>query len=101
MNYNTKSGVFGRSRASSTSAPVSGTLGKTKYSNFDWDKIDWNEGLSSLTKMFGDIFGTSDKAVVNAQNQIINQQEKTMTILWVVIGLMAALGVVLLIRKTK
>ena len=68
---------------------------------FDWNKIDWNKGLDSVTDLISNIWGNSDKYQAQALQQINKQQSTTMTILWVVIGLMVALGVVLLIRKTK
>ena len=67
--------------------------------------FDWGSFINNLVGTAGgvltSIFGKGDKYVVSAQNQIIEQQRKTTTILWAVIGLMAVLGVVLVIRKNR
>lgn len=67
-----------------------------RYSNADFD---WNAAVSDTTTMLGSIFGTSDKYTAKAYSTMYKQEQRTNTILWVVIGLMVALGVVLLVRK--
>lgn len=65
--------------------------------------IDWNAFVESLSKYTAaaltSIFGKSDKYEAQALNTLYKKQEQTNIILWVVIGLMMALGVVLLLRK--
>lgn len=116
QNDKTISGAFTGRPATAGGKTVSGTLGK-RYSNADptdlegsdtsstslswWERINWNKGLDSITGLLGNIWGTSDKNKAEALEEINKQQRTTTTILWVVIGLMAALGVFLLIRKTK
>lgn len=66
----------------------------------------WNWGiLTSLANTFGSvatsIWGKGGEWQASAYKSMYNQQKQTNTILWVVIGLVLALGVVLVIRKTK
>ena len=68
---------------------------------FDWNKIDYNGIAGTIASMIESLFGKRDKYNAQIYQQINQQQQKTIMILWVVIGLMLALGVVLLIRKTK
>lgn len=79
---------------------------KPRYSNADgWWGNGGSEvvstGITTTGSVLSSIFGSGDKYRANALEIINDQQRKTTAILWVVIGLMAALGVVLLIRKTK
>lgn len=74
-----------------------GTVTETSW----YEGIDWAGGLGSLTNLFSSIFGKSDKYTAQAYATMYKEQQRITTILWVVIGLMVALGVVLLIRKTK
>ena len=66
----------------------------------------WNWGiLTSLANTFGSvatsIWGKGGEWQASAYKSMYDQQKQTNTILWVVIGLVLALGVVLVIRKTK
>ena len=77
-----------------------------KYSNEDtvglsFGTIDINSILNSLGTTASNIWGTGDKYMVQAYQKMYDQQQKTNTVLWVVIGLVVALGVVLIIRKSK
>lgn len=109
---NTKSGVFQSKGAKTAAVPVSGVIGKPRYSNRKstddddddesfWKSINWNGIFSDLSGTISSIFGKSDKYTAAAQKELIKQQNKINTILWVVVGLMAAVGIVLLIRKTR
>lgn len=69
------------------------------YSNFNWDSVNWNQGFDSLTHMLEGIFSPSTKWTSQMNAELYNQEKRTNTILWVIIGLMVALGVVLLVRK--
>lgn len=75
-----------------------------RYSNdsttFDWSKLDYKGVLDSITGMFSNIFGKGDKYAAMAYQKMYDQQKQTNVILWVVIGLVVALGVVLIVRKT-
>ena len=66
-----------------------------------YEDVDWAGGLNSISSLFSNIFGKSDKYTSQMYASMYKEQQRTTTILWVVIGLMVALGVVLLIRKTK
>lgn len=67
---------------------------------FDWGSFV-NTLLSSGTSIVNSIWGKSDTWKADAYNTLYEQEKKTNTILWVVIGLIVALGVFLVIRKTK
>lgn len=69
-------------------------------SSFDWGKLIGN-GLDSVSTLLGKIFGKEDTYRANAYSQLYEQEKRSNTILWIVIGLILALGVVLVIRKTK
>lgn len=95
---------FGGSYASyggntvTTGTGTTGT-GTSSGSGFDWGQVGgW---LATLGSTFGSIFGTGDKYTAQAYKTMYDQQQRTNTILWVVIGLVLALGVVLVIRRTK
>lgn len=76
---------------------------KTTYSasgsGFDIDAAI-QSGMSLLQSIVG-LFSPSSKYTSQMYKQQYEQQKQTTTILWVVIGLVIALGVVLVIRKTK
>jgi hypothetical protein len=83
------------------------------------DKTDlpdnyYSSGSSGFSwgNFFSDLFGigntfvssywnNGDKVVAQYNAEMLRKQERINTILWVVIGLVVALGVVLVIRKTK
>lgn len=64
---------------------------------FDWDKF--NQTLSVIGSTISNLFSPSWKYQNQTNSELYRQEKRTNTILWVVIGLMVALGVVLLIRK--
>ena len=66
-----------------------------------WQTLDLSGMFKSLTEMVTGIFGKGDKYVANMYSKMYEEQKKTTTVLWVVIGLVVALGVYLVIRKTK
>lgn len=75
------------------------TTGGTNNNSFDWSLISgWINGLGGIVT---GLWGKSDKYVANMYGQLYDQQKKTNTVLWVVIGLVIALGVFLVVRKTK
>jgi len=66
----------------------------------------WNWGyltqiVNSLGNVASNIWGNGSNYQASAYQNMYNQQKQTNTILWVVIGLVLALGVVLIVRKTK
>ena len=60
-----------------------------------------NTGASTLTTILTSIFGRNNINQANYTNELDKQEQRTNTILWVVLGLVLALGVVLIVRKTK
>ena len=60
-----------------------------------------NTGASMLTTILTSIFGRNNQYLASSYNTMYQQEKRTNTILWVVIGLVLALGIVLVIRKTK
>lgn len=83
--------------ADGTLASGSGSSGSGA---FDWG--GFATGLISAgTTVVTSVFGKGDKYRADATEQMYRQEKQTNTILWVVIGLVVALGVFLLIRKTK
>ena len=60
-----------------------------------------NTGANLLQNVLTAIFGRNNIQQANYANELYKQEQRTNTILWVVLGLVLALGVVLVIRKTK
>lgn len=58
-------------------------------------------GASTIESILNSIFGRNNIQQANYATALYNQEKRTNTILWVVIGLLLAMGVVLVIRKTK
>ena len=87
-NDNTRSGAFSRPRYSNADS-------------FDWSKLDYSGMLNSITEMVSNVWGKGDKYMTQAYQKMLDQQQKTNTVLWVVIGLVVALGVYLVVRKTN
>lgn len=92
-----------RKRYSNDTATATNTTGSGSSSSsggsFDWGLIGgW---LNSLGGVATGIWGTSDKYTSQMYAQMYEQQRRANTIIWVVIGLVLALGVFLVIRKTK
>ncbi len=77
----------------------------TTTSGSDWTSQDTvgviNTGASLIQNVVNAIFGRSDQYRADALNQMYTQEKRSNTILWVVIGLVLALGVFLVVRKTK
>ena len=108
-----KTNIIGKKRYSDynpgygTGAPTPEELGLSDDNDssssasglFNWGIVD--KLITTTGTVLSNIYGTGDKYRASALQEINEQQQKTTAILWVVIGLMAALGVVLLIRKTK
>lgn len=57
--------------------------------------------LNSLGNIVTGIWGSTGNVQADMLNEQLRQERRTTTILWVIIGLVLALGVVLVIRKTK
>lgn len=60
-----------------------------------------NTGAGALTTILTAIFGRNNVQQANYATEMYRQEQRTNTILWVVIGLVLALIVFLVIRKTK
>lgn len=60
-----------------------------------------NTGANTLNSILTAIFGRNNINQANYANELYRQEQRTNTILWVVIGLVLALIVFLVIRKTK
>lgn len=60
-----------------------------------------NTGASTLQTILTSIFGRNNIQQASYTNELYKQEQRTNTILWVIIGLVLALVVVLVIRKTK
>ena len=69
-------------------------------SSFDWNNF-LNSLFGSASSVLTSIYGKGDTWRANAVEWQLNQEKRTNAILWVVIGLMVALGVYLVIRKNK
>jgi len=97
--FKTKSSYYSKNRRYSNDE-VTGQGSSTGIgSGWDWGQFNNTLGIigSSLTS----IFSPSSKWQNETNSQLYQQEKRTNTILWVVIGLMVALGVVLLIRKNN
>ena len=89
-------------------APIGPTLpnGQFTYNNgtgsgmFNWTGFI-KDLFQSANTIIPSIFGNQAEVQVNALNQQLKAEQRTNTILWVVIGLVLALLVFLVIRKTK
>lgn len=108
MNMNNKSGAFvpKPTRYSNLEAGTGGLTGgqsgsgTTGSGTFDYYSLI-NTGIGAVQNIVTSIWGRSDKYKYEAVQMINEEKSKINAILWVVIGLMAALGIFLLIRKTK
>ena len=67
--------------------------------------IGWGDivttGINALSSVATSIWGSNNAWQANAYNTMYQQEKRTNTVLWVIIGLIVALGVFLVIRKTK
>lgn len=74
-------------------------------SNSGWSSQDTvntiNNGINATASVLNSIFGHNYQWQSEAVSTMYQQEKRTNTILWIVIGLILALGVVLVIRKTK
>lgn len=77
----------------------SGTSGGGWTSQNTVDTI--NTGANLIQTVLTAIFGRNNIQQAQYTNELYKQEQRTNTILWVVLGLVLALGVVLVIRKTK
>lgn len=66
---------------------------------FSYDNLV--NALKELGMSIANIWSPAGNYLANSYQQQLKQEKRTNTILWVVIGLVLALGVVLVIRKTK
>lgn len=73
--------------------------GSSSGSSWDWGQF--NNTLGIIGNAITSIFSPSSKWQNQTNSQLYQQERRTNTILWVVIGLMVALGVVLLFRKNN
>lgn len=64
---------------------------------------DWigffNNLINGTSSVLTSIYGHNNQWQANAYNTMYQQEKRTNTILWVIIGLVVALGIVLIIRK--
>lgn len=60
-----------------------------------------NTGAGLIQSVLTAIFGRNNVQQAQYTNELYKQEQRTNTILWVVLGLVLALGVFLVIRKTK
>lgn len=60
-----------------------------------------NTGAGLVQTVLTSIFGRNNIQQAQYTNELYKQEQRTNTILWVVLGLVLALGVFLVIRKTK
>lgn len=67
---------------------------------FDWGGFA-NNLMNTTGSVLSSIFSPSYKYQNQALNSMYSAEKRTNTILWIVIGLVLALGVVLVIRKSK
>lgn len=67
---------------------------------FDWTGF-FNNLFDSANIIVPSVWGNQNQWQVNGLNQQLEAERKTNTILWVVIGLVLALLVFLVVRKTK
>lgn len=67
---------------------------------FNWGGFFGNL-IDSTESVLTSIYGRNNQVLANAYNTMYEQEKRTNMILWVVIGLVVALGVFLVIRKTK
>lgn len=86
-----------RQYSNKTVTDANGNVTETAW----YENIDWGGGLNSLTNLFSSIWGKSDKYTAQLYQSMYKEQQRTTTILWCVIALIAALGVVLVVRKAK
>ena len=75
--------------------PTSGTS-----SSVNWGGL-LGQLINGTTSVLSSMFGRTEAAQLNAYQTMYKQEQRTNTILWVVIGLVVAMGVVLVLRKTK
>ena len=75
--------------------PTSGTS-----SSVNWGGL-LGQLINGTTSVLTSMFGRTEAAQLNAYQTMYKQEQRTNTILWVVIGLVVAMGVVLVLRKTK
>lgn len=73
--------------------------GSSSGSGFNWGGL--NQTLNIISSAITGIFSPSSKYTSQMYSEQYKQEKRTNTILWVVIGLMVALGVVLLVRKNN
>lgn len=67
---------------------------------FNWNQF--STGIIGLADSFvTSFFGKEDSYRATAYSEMLQNEKRTNTVLWVVIGLILALGVFLVIRKTK
>ena len=77
----------------------SGSGSSGSGSQFPWTTLI--NGVRDLGVSIANIFSPAGNYLTTSYQAQLKQEQRTNTILWVVIGLVLALGVVLVIRKTK
>lgn len=82
-----------------TTTTNTGNGSTNSSSPFPWETLI--NTLGSLGTSIANIWSPAGNYTSQAWQAQYNQEKRTNTILWVVIGLVLALGVVLVIRKTK
>ena len=70
---------------------------------FNWQIFSsmFNNLVNGTSSVLQSIYGTNNVQQAQYTQEMLKQERRTTTILWVIIGLVLALGVFLLIRKTK
>lgn len=88
-------------------APASGDIGlggpSSNSGGSSSSSVDWGGTVGSILTNLSDvaksIWGRSDGYRAESYYYMLQSEKKTNTVLWVVIGLVLALGVVLVIRR--
>lgn len=87
---------------SGTTTTGSSSLGQNTSGSgaFDWGGLA-SSFINAASSVATSIWGNNNAWQANAYNTMYQQEKRTNTVLWVIIGLIVALGVFLVIRKTK
>ena len=75
------------------------TLSGTGNSSGGGNSFDVNAAIKTVGSLLSSIFGKSDKYTANAYNTLYQQERKTNTMLWIIIGVVVLLAFVFILRK--
>ena len=102
--YVVKGGIIYNDDGTVYTGSQSGAIGETPTEG-GWtaqNTVDTiNTGANLIQTVLTSIFGRNNIQQAQYTSELYKQEQRTNTILWVVLGLVLALGVVLVIRKTK